>query len=63
MVNGIIQFIQYLVHKLFVDYSLVAHGELMSYSHKGFWQCMDNVRERDILEQLYAKNIAPWKKW
>jgi glucose-1-phosphate cytidylyltransferase len=35
----------------------------MSYSHKGFWQCMDNVRERDILEQLYAKNIAPWKKW
>lgn len=42
---------------------LVAHGELMSYSHKGFWQCMDNVRERDILEQLYSKNAAPWKKW
>ena len=42
---------------------LVAHGELMSYSHKGFWQCMDNVRERDILEQLYANNVAPWVKW
>ena len=42
---------------------LVAHGELMSYSHKGFWQCMDNVRERDILEKLYANKVAPWKKW
>lgn len=42
---------------------LVSRGELMSYNHKGFWQCMDNVRERDILEQLYSKNSAPWKKW
>lgn len=42
---------------------LVRMGELMSYSHKGFWQCMDNVREMNILEQLYAKGVAPWKKW
>lgn len=42
---------------------LVSRGELMSYSHKGFWQCMDNVRERDILEKLYANKVAPWKKW
>lgn len=42
---------------------LVSRRELMSYSHKGFWQCMDNVRERDILEQLYTQNAAPWKKW
>ena len=42
---------------------LVRMGELMSYSHKGFWQCMDNVREMNMLEQLYAKGAAPWKKW
>jgi len=42
---------------------LVRMGELMSYSHKGFWQCMDNVREMNMLEQLYSKGVAPWKKW
>ena len=42
---------------------LVSRGELMSYNHKGFWQCMDNVRERDILEKLYSNKLAPWKKW
>lgn len=38
-------------------------GELMSYVHKGFWQCMDNKREMDILEKMYSTNNAPWKKW
>ncbi len=42
---------------------LVKDGELMSYKHKGFWQCMDNVREMNMLEQLYSKGVAPWKKW
>ena len=43
---------------------LVEQGELMSYIHEGFWQCMDNARERDILEQLWASHKAPWaKKW
>ncbi len=42
---------------------LVEKGELMSYSHKGFWQCMDNMREKELLEKLYAANRAPWKKW
>lgn len=42
---------------------LADEGELMSYIHRGFWQCMDNVRERDMLENLLAKNAAPWKKW
>ncbi|MBR1724709.1 MAG: glucose-1-phosphate cytidylyltransferase [Ruminococcus sp.] len=42
---------------------LAAEGDLMSYSHKGFWQCMDNQREYDILEKLYASGNAPWKKW
>ena len=42
---------------------LVEKGELMSYIHEGFWQCMDNIRERDMLEKLLQTNKAPWKKW
>jgi len=42
---------------------LAADGELMSYMHKGFWQCMDNVREKELLEKLWANGKAPWKKW
>ena len=42
---------------------LASQGELMSYIHKGFWQCMDNIREKDMLEKLWAKGVAPWKKW
>ena len=42
---------------------LANEGELMSYRHKGFWQCMDNQREYDILEKLYSTGNAPWKKW
>ena len=36
-------------------------GELMAYKHDGFWQCMDTKRDRDYLEELYAKNQAPWR--
>lgn len=42
---------------------LAEEGQLMSYMHRGFWQCMDNVRERDLLEKLLANDKAPWKKW
>jgi len=42
---------------------LAARGELMSYSHYGFWQCMDTKLEKDTLEALYTKGIAPWKCW
>jgi glucose-1-phosphate cytidylyltransferase len=42
---------------------LAEDGELMSYVHNGFWQCMDNVREKETLEQLLAQNKAPWKVW
>ena len=38
-------------------------GQLMSYVHTGFWQCMDNIREKSMLEKLLAENKAPWKKW
>ena len=42
---------------------LAQEGELMSYMHKGFWQCMDNIREKELLEKLYSSGNAPWKKW
>lgn len=42
---------------------LVRDGELMSYSHKGFWQCMDTKREKEYLENLWQMGSAPWKKW
>lgn len=42
---------------------LVREGQLMSYIHEGFWQCMDNIREKNMLEKLLATNKAPWKKW
>lgn len=44
-------------------HTLVEEGQLMSYIHTGFWQCMDNIREKTMLEKLLVNNIAPWKKW
>ena len=43
--------------------SLAKEGQLMSYMHKGFWQCMDTKREMDMLEHYLATETAPWKKW
>lgn len=40
---------------------LVRSGELSAYKHDGFWQSMDTVRERQILEELWKTNNAPWK--
>lgn len=42
---------------------LVEQGELMSYTHRGFWQCMDNAREKLMLERMLETNTAPWKTW
>ena len=36
-------------------------GELMSFQHNGFWQCMDTKRDRDLLEELWQSGDAPWK--
>ena len=38
-------------------------GQLMSYKHNGFWQCMDTKREKDLLEKIWENGEAPWKKW
>lgn len=42
---------------------LADEGQLMSYKHNGFWQCMDTKREKDVLEKIWAEGNAPWKKW
>lgn len=38
-------------------------GELMTYKHTGFWQCMDTLREKEKLDELWASGNAPWKIW
>ena len=42
---------------------LAEKRELMSFRHKGFWQCMDTQREMKLLNDLWANNKAPWKVW
>ena len=38
-------------------------GELMAYTHDGFWQCMDTLRDKNKLEELWGSGEAPWKVW
>ena len=38
-------------------------GQLNAYRHKGFWQCMDTLREKNLLESLWQSGNAPWKIW
>ncbi len=42
---------------------LAAMGELMAHKHEGFWQSMDTLRDKRLLEELWAKGRAPWKVW
>ena len=42
---------------------LSSEGQLMSYRHRGFWQCMDNKREMDKLNDLIKTKNALWMKW
>jgi glucose-1-phosphate cytidylyltransferase len=41
---------------------IAENGQLNAFIHNGFWQCMDNVRERDYLNELVQKNKAVWLK-
>ena len=43
--------------------NLALEGELMSYKHEGFWQCMDSLREKQLLERMWEMGNAPWKVW
>jgi len=42
---------------------LVARDQLMAFQHSGFWQPMDTLREKQLLESLWSSGDAPWKTW
>ncbi len=43
--------------------TVAKEGQLKAYKHYGFWQCMDTMRDKELLENLWAKKQAPWKVW
>lgn len=43
--------------------NLARDGQLMAYKHTGFWHCMDTVRDRNALEDMWTAKQAPWKIW
>ncbi len=42
---------------------LTSEGQLAAYQHEGFWQCMDTLRDKRLLEHLWQEGTAPWKVW
>jgi glucose-1-phosphate cytidylyltransferase len=42
---------------------IVEQGQLMSFEHRGFWQPMDTLREKNLLDSLWSSGKAPWKVW
>lgn len=42
---------------------LATEGQLMAYEHAGFWQPMDTLRDKHLLEELWSTGNAPWKSW
>jgi len=42
---------------------LAAQGQLVAYKHADFWQCMDTLRDKKLLESLWQQGNAPWKTW
>lgn len=63
------KFLQYLTIDADCDFEfgalqkLAQDGELQAYNHEGYWQCMDNSRDRDYLNKLWDNNQAFWKVW
>ena len=42
---------------------LAAMGQMMAFEHRGFWQPMDTLRDKNMLEELWSSGKAPWKTW
>ncbi|CAM4332439.1 glucose-1-phosphate cytidylyltransferase [Paenibacillus alkaliterrae] len=42
---------------------LAKSGQLMAYKHSGFWQSMDTLRDKQVLEEVWKTGKAPWRKW
>ena len=43
--------------------SIAQSGEMMAFEHHGFWQPMDTLRDKNLLEELWVSGNAPWKVW
>jgi glucose-1-phosphate cytidylyltransferase len=43
--------------------TIAEEGQLIAFKHNGFWQCMDTMRDREKLEELWASGKAPWRVW
>lgn len=43
--------------------TIAQEGQLQAFKHHGFWQCMDTLRDKNLLEELWRKNEAPWHIW
>jgi len=43
--------------------SLARQSQLQAFKHNGFWQPMDTLRDKQLLEDLWAGGVAPWKQW
>lgn len=43
--------------------TIAAEGQLKAYKHNKFWQCMDTMRDKELLEKLWTSSKAPWKVW
>lgn len=43
--------------------SIAREGQLRAFEHRGFWQAMDTLRDKNLLEDLWASGTAPWKVW
>jgi glucose-1-phosphate cytidylyltransferase len=42
---------------------LAREGQLAAFAHTGFWQPMDTLRDKNLLESLWESGKAPWKAW
>ena len=43
--------------------TVAAEGQLKAYMHTGFWKCMDTLRDKESLEEMWASGEAKWKRW
>ncbi len=63
------EFLDYLTPEVSCDFEfgslqkLALDGDLRVYNHDGFWQCLDNIRDRDYLNKLWDENQAHWRVW
>ena len=46
-----------------ISETLARSGQLAAYKHTGFWQPMDTLRDKILLEELWSSGRAPWKVW